>query len=66
MKNRDLKRNASGYPDPTAYVAITHADAEAERFKLLLKDIFRVCESRGFHLEERIVVRDTRSGRIWR
>lgn len=59
--------NGEGYPDPTAYEAIERADnADYERFRKLLGCILRVCELAGFSLEERIVVKDNRNGRIWR
>lgn len=66
---RSLKRNASGCPDPTAYEAITNVmqeEMEKERFHKLLKAIFEICELSDFHLEERIVVKDMRTGKIWR
>lgn len=78
----DLKRNAEGYPDPTAYLAIKKADRDnAERmiteecgispeniarFHELLDAIFDICEQLDFHLEGRIVVKDKRTGKIWR
>lgn len=64
MANNDLRKNASGYSDPTAYKAITSADAE--RFHKLLNTIFTICELSGFHLEERIVLKDTQTGKVWR
>lgn len=81
MKN-DLKRNGSGYLDPTAYKAIMNADAvssveKANRFKRgekdsedrlnkLLTAIFAICDAADFHVEERIVVKDKRTGKVWR
>lgn len=64
--DRDLKRNGSGCPDPTAYEAIKNIDEETARFQRLLNTIFYICEIAGFHVEERIVIRDKRTGRIWR
>ena len=67
MKDHELKRNGSGYLDPTAYNAIKHIDAEEEeRFHRLLGTIFYICELAGFHVESRIVMRDTRTGRVWK
>ena len=57
--------NASGCKDLTAYEALENIDSE-ERFKKLLAQIFRLCERNGFHLEGRIVVRDTKTGKMWR
>lgn len=66
----DLRRNGSGCPDPTAYKAIKKvdrsSDEESERFRELLDVIFTVCELSDFHIEERIVVKDKRTGRVWR
>ena len=73
----DLKRNGSGCLDPTAYQAIMNADAVSsvdkanrykrrendseERLNKLLAAIFA-----DFHVEERIVVKDKRTGKVWR
>lgn len=66
MVNNDLRKNASGYSDPTAYKAIVGVDADDERFHKLLNTIFTICELSGFHLEERIVLRDELTGKVWR
>mgnify|MGYP006967382880 CR=1 FL=1 len=63
--DRALRRNASGYFDPTAYEAIKNAEAE-ERFHKLLDTIFAICDLSGFHIEERIVIKDKKTGKIWR
>ena len=62
----DTSRNGSGYPDPTAHEAIKKLDKEEARCRKLLDTIFNLCELSGVHLEERIVVRDTTTGKIWR
>lgn len=62
----NLRKNAEGYSDPTAYEAIKSADADDERFHKLLNTIFTICELSGFDLEERIVLKDTQSGKVWR
>lgn len=67
--DNDIKRNGSGYLDPTAYKAIKNVEDSKksdERFRLLLDTIFNICELSGFHLEERIVVKDKKTGKIWR
>lgn len=66
MINKDDRKNAEGYPDPTAYKAIRNLEQEDERFHKFLDTIFTICELSDFHIEERIVVKDKRSGRIWR
>lgn len=62
---KNPKKNASGCTDLTAYEAIKNIEAE-ERFQKLLKVIFTICDLSGFSIEERIVIRDKRTGKIWR
>ena len=63
MKNE--KFNASGCKDLTAYEAIENIESE-KRFKKCLAKIFRVCDINGFHLEEHIVLKDKKTGKVWR
>lgn len=66
---KDPRRNASGYMDMTAYKAIEKADREADaekRYKRLINTIFYICDLAGFHIEERIVIKDKKTGKIWR
>ena len=69
-RDPELLRNASGYIDPTAYEAIKRADAEVNadtwRFHELLDTIFSMCELADFELVERIILKDKRTGKIWR
>ena len=65
----DARCNGEGYHDPTAYEAIKNVDGfdeSAERFKKLLRMIKDICRLSGFELEERVVLRDTRTGKVWR
>ena len=67
MKNEKL--NASGCKDLTAYQALKNIEAEEKaeaRYKKLLGTIFSICELSGFHLEDRIVLKDKKTGKIWR
>ncbi len=66
MTDRDLRKNAYGYSDPTAYKAMKNAEKEEVRFHRLLDAIFNICELSGFHLEGRIILKDKKTGRIWR
>lgn len=63
------KYNKSGCPDPTAFEAIERAsktdDAE-RRYKKLIATVFYLCDLAGFHLEERIVLKDKKTGKVWR
>lgn len=65
IKN-DCRKNAEGYSDPTAYEALKNIEQEEDRFHKLLETIFTLCELSDFHIEERIVIKDKRTGRIWR
>jgi hypothetical protein len=64
------RRNGEGYSDPTAAGALADIDGpsieETRRFRKLLELIFGVCEIAGFHIEERIVLKDKKTGRVWR
>lgn len=66
MANGNPRTNHEGYSDPTAYEAIRNADADDERFHKLLNTIFTICELSGFHLEERIILKDIQTGKVWR
>lgn len=61
-----IRENGSGYSDPTAYKAICKSDRDQERFEKFLRTVFSMAELAGFHIEERIVVTDKRTGRTWR
>ena len=67
---KEDRKNAEGYSDPTAYEAIKNvergADADDERFHKLLDTIFSICELSGFHVEGRIIIKDKKTGKIWR
>jgi hypothetical protein len=64
MINPD-KLNGSGCKDLTAYEAIRNVESE-DRFNKLLKTIFNICDLAGFHVEERIVLKDKKTGKVWR
>lgn len=73
MNDRDLRKNGEGYSDPTAYEAIKKVDVELDkarddedRFHKLLNMIFNMCELADFHIEERIIIKDKRTGKVWR
>lgn len=66
MANGNPRTNHEGYSDPTAYEAIKNTEADDERFHKLLNTIFTICELSGFRLEERIILKDTQTGKVWR
>ena len=59
------KLNASGCKDLTAYQALRNVESE-ERFRRFLKDVFKLSERYGFHIESRIAVTDKKTGKKWR
>ena len=50
----------------TAYEAIKHADEDLEKIRKLMGCLHRVCELAGFSIEERVVLKDKHTGKIWR
>lgn len=62
--NRD-KINGSGCRDFTAYEALKNVERE-EQFKRLLSTIFYITNLAGFSIEGRIVLKDKRTGKVWR
>lgn len=63
----DIRKNAEGYSDPTAYEALKNVDKEEdERFHKLLHTLFYICDLAGFKIEGRIILTDKQTGRTWR
>lgn len=60
------KKNAEGYPDPTAYKAIKKITGEETRYKTLIRSILDICSIAGFRIKGRIVLVDKRTGKVWR
>ena len=66
MNDRELRKSACGYFDPTAYHAMKNIDREDDNFHKLLHTIFNICELSGFQIEGRIVLVDKATGKVWR
>lgn len=65
----DLRKNGLGYYDETAYKAMQNVISEEDFYKRCretLKEIFKICESNGLHLENRVELKDFKTGKIWR
>lgn len=62
----ELKRNGSGYIDPTAAQALKNIAEQESKVSKVIKTIQAVAHLAGFEIEERIVLRDKESGTIWR
>lgn len=64
------KYNASGCKDMTMFYAIENVSREEkqseERLNKLLRKIFKETEKAGFHLENRLILRDKKTGKVWR
>ena len=63
--DKELRKNSSGYSDPTAYKAIKNLDRQTQ-VKKLLSTIFSITKAAGFEVEGRIVLRDVTTGKVWR
>lgn len=63
--NENPRRNASGCFDPTTYEAIKNMESEYVRYKKFLGCLFRIGELSDYYIEE-IVIKDKRTGKIWR
>lgn len=66
MKNDDIKHNGSGYTDPTAFEAIKNVTEEEKKLAKTIKTIKSIAELAGYEVEERIVLKDKETGKIWR
>lgn len=66
MKGDNLRKNASGYSDPTAYQAIMNVDADAARCNKLIHMIKDMCDLAGFKVDGRITLVDQETGKVWR
>ena len=64
QNDNELKRNGSGYYDPTAYEAMKQMWLE-ERHAKTIHTIFHICELAGFKVEGRIVLRDRKTGHVF-
>lgn len=62
----NIKKNAEGYSDPTAYALLKKENQDEKRFKRVLATIFYICDLAGFHVENRIELRDVKTNKIWR
>ena len=73
----DLRKNASGCWDFTAYDAIKHVEENENKnknkksvrdymFERLLKSIFKLCDKSGFKICNRIMLQDKKTGKIYK
>ena len=62
----ELKRNGSGYKDPTAEKALKSIVANEKKVTKLIKTIQAVAHLAGYDIEGRIVLIDKKTGEVWR
>lgn len=61
--DRELRKNASGYNDPTAYKAIKNCMSDDARAMELIKSIKTLIRLAGFEPMNRICLKDTKTGK---
>lgn len=66
MKYDNLNINGSGCKDPTACEAIGKTDKELKKLNKLLDCLRHICDLAGFEIEGRIVLKNKKTGKIWR
>lgn len=72
-------KNCEKYSDPTAGAAIGNIrkdemksvrkkkiNQEHNNFTNTLQKIFDLCESEGYHVENRIWLKDVKTGKVWK
>ena len=63
----DIKKNGSKIYDPTAWKAISQVDKEAqEKYDAVMDKIEAICDKAGYEIIDQIVLREKKSGRVWR
>ena len=67
---RDPRYNASGCKDLTAYEALKNVEREERekeaKVKRLLTVLLYIADLAGFRVEGRIVLKDKKTGKVWR
>ena len=62
----NLHRNSEGYYDPTPYPALREETEQENRMSRLVHAVRCIIDLAGFELVGRIVLRDKKSGRMFR
>lgn len=70
MGNKISNRNIAGYPDPTAYSALSAVQKELDmddcRVQAFIRSIKTIINQSGYDLVARLEIRDRRTGRNYR
>lgn len=62
----DIRRNGSGYVDPTAHKAIKNVSAQEKEVRKVIKTLQNVAHLAGYSIEGRIALVDNKTGKVWR
>lgn len=62
----DIRRNGSGYVDPTAHKAIKNVSEKEKEIKKVIKTLQSVAHLAGYNIEGRIALIDNKTGKVWR
>jgi len=62
----DIRRNGSGYYDPTAHKAIKNVSAQEKEVAKVIKTLRSVAHLAGYDIEGRIALIDNKTGKVWR
>lgn len=63
--NHNPRKNSEGYSDPTTYAALKNIEEE-EKIRKLINVLRIICELFGYSVEGRVVLRNKRTGKVWR
>ena len=70
MPDYGIKKNHEGYPDPTAFAALSKVEKEEQEQQRRVSDLVKVLKGlidfAGFELIARIELRDKRTGKEYR
>lgn len=60
-----MYKNSEGYPAPTEGEAIRNADKPPEDCKRAIRMMLFVASCMGYHVENKIVLKDIKTGHVW-
>lgn len=63
--NKNPKKNHEGYDDPTAYEALKRVEANKRKIDKLIHTMKTTADLAGFTVEERIVLKNKKTGEVW-
>ena len=68
LKTDNPKKNAEGYLDTTPHKAVKNMEHQKEinRVHKLVHTIVYICNLAGFDVVERIVLKDRKTGKVWK